>query len=111
MRHHHNMHYPNSLMHDYKSIRYEIEGHLALLTLNRPELLNAIDEEMHSDLLSVLLEIRGEPDIRAVLFAAAGKAFSAGGDLNELASIQSDLSKRTRMTTSGMLIIHALLDI
>jgi enoyl-CoA hydratase len=98
-------------MHDYKSIRYEIEGHLALLTLNRPELLNAIDDEMHNDLLAVLLEIRGEPDIRAVLFGAAGKAFSAGGDLNELASVQSDLSKRTRMCETGMRIIHALLDI
>jgi enoyl-CoA hydratase len=105
------MRQPNPPMHEYKSIRYDIEGHLALLTLNRPELLNAIDDEMHNDLLSVLLEIRGEPDVRAVLFGAAGKAFSAGGDLNELASVQSDLAKRTRMCETGLRIIHALLDI
>jgi enoyl-CoA hydratase len=98
-------------MHDYKSIRYEIDGHLALLTLNRPESLNAIDDDMHNELLSVLLQMRGEADIRAVLFASTGKAFSAGGDLNEVASLQSDLAKRTRMTETGLRIIHALLDI
>jgi enoyl-CoA hydratase len=98
-------------MHEYKSIRYEIEGQLARLTLNRPELLNAIDDEMHNDLLSVLLEIRGEPEIRAVLFGAEGKTFSAGGDLNEVASLQADIAKRTRMCETGLRIIHALLDI
>jgi enoyl-CoA hydratase len=98
-------------MHDYKSIRYEIDGHLALLTLNRPESLNAIDDDMHNELLSVLLQMRGEADIRAVLFASTGKAFSAGGDLNEVVSLQSDLAKRTRMTETGLRIIHALLDI
>jgi enoyl-CoA hydratase len=98
-------------MHDYKSIRYEIDGHLALLTLNRPEQLNAIDDDMHNELLSVLLEMRGEADVRAVLFASTGKAFSAGGDLNEVASLQSDLAKRTRMSETGLRIIHALLDI
>jgi enoyl-CoA hydratase len=98
-------------MHDYKSIRYEIEGQLARLTLNRPELLNAIDDEMHNDLLSVFLEIRGEPEIRAVLFGAEGKAFSAGGDLNEIVSLQGDVAKRTRMCETGMRIIHALIDI
>jgi enoyl-CoA hydratase len=98
-------------MHDYKSIRYEIEGQLARLTLNRPESLNAIDEEMHNDLLSVLLEIRGEPEIRAVLFGAEGKAFSAGGDLNEIVSLQGDIDKRMRTCETGMRIIHALIDI
>lgn len=66
---------------------------------------------MHNELLSVLLEMRGEADVRAVLFASTGKAFSAGGDLNEVASLQSDLAKRIRMSETGLRIIHALLDI
>src|SRR5258708_35931007 len=97
-------------MHEYKSIRYEIEGQLARLTLNRPELLNAIDDEMHNDLLSVLLEIRGEPEIRAELFGAEAKAFSAGGDLNEIASLQADIAMRTRMCNTELRILHPLLD-
>jgi enoyl-CoA hydratase len=98
-------------MHSYKSLRYEIEGHVARLTLNRPELLNAIDDEMHSDLLDALLRLRGETEVRSVLFAAEGKAFSAGGDLNEILTLQGDVAKRSRMCDTGQRIIHALIDI
>jgi enoyl-CoA hydratase len=98
-------------MHSYKSLRYEIEGHVALLTLNRPELLNAIDDEMHSDLLDALLRLRGETEVRSVLLAAAGKAFSAGGDLNEILTLQGDAGKRMRMCDTGQRIIHAIIDI
>ena len=95
----------------YKSLRYEIDGHIARLTLNRPDVLNAIDDEMHADLLEVLLGVRGEADVRAVVFAAEGKAFSAGGDLNEVLRLQADIAKRTRMCETGMRIINALIDI
>jgi enoyl-CoA hydratase len=98
-------------MHDTESIRRETDGHLALLTLNRPERLNAIDEGMHDELLAALLAIRGESDLRAVLLAAAGTAFSAGGDLNEVASLHGDPAKRARIGDAGMRLIHALLDI
>ena len=98
-------------MHNYKSLRYEVDGHLALLTLNRPEVLNAIDDDMHHDLLEVLLRIRGETNVRAVLFAAEGKAFSAGGDLDEVVTLQGDPQKRARMCDTGQRIIHALIDI
>jgi enoyl-CoA hydratase len=95
----------------YHSIRYEVEGHIAKLVLNRPELLNAIGEEMHADLLKALLEIRDNSTLRSVLFSAEGKAFSAGGDLNEVLTLQADTEKRNRMCEIGLRIIHALIDI
>ena len=98
-------------MHTYASLRLEMDGHVAGLTLNRPEVLNAIDEEMHADLLEALLHIRGQDEIRAVLFAGEGRAFSAGGDLNEVVSLQADVAKRTRFCETGQRIIHALLDL
>ena len=49
--------------------------------------------------------------MRSVLFAAEGKAFSAGGDLNEVLSLQADSAKRSRMCDTGQRIIHALIDI
>src|SRR5262245_27678683 len=98
-------------MHAYKSLRLEIDEYVAKLTLNRPESLNAIDEEMHADLLDALLGIRGEADIRAVLLRGEGKAFSAGGDLNEVVSLQADVAKRMRMCEIGQRIIQALIDI
>ena len=95
----------------YQSIRYEIEGHVARITLNRPDLLNAIDEEMHGELLDAVLAVRGEIDVRAVVLAATGKAFSAGGDLNEIVELQRDAAKRMRLCETGMRIIHGMLDI
>jgi len=98
-------------MHAYKCLRLEIEEYVAKLTLNRPESLNAIDEEMHADLLDALLHIRGLTDVRAVLFTGEGRAFSAGGDLNEVVSLQADVAKRMRMCEVGQRIIQALIDI
>jgi len=98
-------------MRTYKSLRLEVEGHVARLTLNRPEALNAIDEEMHVDLLDALLYLRGQQDIRVVLMAGEGRAFSAGGDLNEIVGLQADVAKRTRFCETGQRIIHALIDL
>jgi enoyl-CoA hydratase len=98
-------------MSNYKSLRYEVDGHLGLLTLNRPEKLNAIDDEMHEELLDAFLMIRGATKLRAVLMKAEGKAFSAGGDLDEILTLQADFHKRTRMCETGQRIIHALIDI
>lgn len=98
-------------MHSYKSLRLETEEHVARLTLNRPDALNAIDEEMHVDLLDALLHLRGQGDVRVVVLAGEGRAFSAGGDLNEIVSLQADVAKRTRFCETGQRIIHALIDL
>jgi len=95
----------------FQSIRYEAAGHVARITLNRPDLLNAIGEDMHAELLAALLAVRGEAEVRAVVLAAEGKAFSAGGDLNEVVSLQQDPAKRSRLCETGTRIIHALIDI
>jgi len=54
----------------------------ARLTLNRPEVGNALNDELAAQLIRALRELRDDADVRAVVLAAAGKAFSAGADLN-----------------------------
>ena len=98
-------------MNTFNNLRYEVDGHIAKLTLNRPDALNAIDEAMHSDLLAALLAIRSNTEIRAVLFAAEGRAFSAGGDLNEIVALQAEFELRMRMCETGLRLIYALIDI
>jgi enoyl-CoA hydratase len=67
---------------DYQHLRFErLEHGVLLMTLDRPERLNAAHEPMHSELARVWLDIRRDPEARAVVVTGAGSAFSAGGDL------------------------------
>ncbi len=54
------------------------------VTLNRPQVVNAIDEITRSDLRNVFGQIRLDPDIRAVILTGAGENFCAGGDIGSM---------------------------
>ncbi|WP_299406142.1 crotonase/enoyl-CoA hydratase family protein [uncultured Roseobacter sp.] len=65
-------------------ITYDKKGAIALLTLNRPEKLNALNYATNDQLLALLETIETDPSIRAVVLTGAGeRAFSAGGDIYE----------------------------
>jgi 2-(1,2-epoxy-1,2-dihydrophenyl)acetyl-CoA isomerase len=53
---------------------------IVTLTLNRPESLNAMNEAMMGELERVLIQLEGDPAVRAVVLTGAGRAFSSGGD-------------------------------
>lgn len=55
--------------------------HIAQLTLNRPESLNALDLDLARELSDRLLELSTDPTVHCVIITGAGKAFSAGGDI------------------------------
>jgi enoyl-CoA hydratase/carnithine racemase len=69
------------------------ENHVAEITLNRPEHLNALDSRMAEALDRALTALDADPAVRVVLIKGAGKAFCAGIDVNELAG-QSALEYR-----------------
>jgi len=70
----------------YETIQYEVEEHIATVTLNRPEVLNALNAVMFDELETVFTGIAVDKNIRAVLVTGAGgKAFAAGADIKELA--------------------------
>ena len=52
-----------------------------LITLNRPDVLNAAHEEMHAELAGVWADVSSDPDTKVAVVTGAGRAFSAGGDL------------------------------
>jgi methylglutaconyl-CoA hydratase len=57
---------------------------VAIVTLNRPEIRNALSDEMIEDLTRTFLELDADAEVRAVVLAGAGKAFCAGADLNAM---------------------------
>jgi enoyl-CoA hydratase/carnithine racemase len=69
----------------FEHIRYEVDGSIATVTLNRPEVLNAQTERMHSEIIQAADRWDADDGIRAVIFTGAGRAFSAGTDLSQSA--------------------------
>ncbi len=66
-----------------ESILYERRGPTARLTLNRPEKLNAMNAEMVQAIRANLARARGDDEVKIVVLAGAGRAFSAGFDIAE----------------------------
>ncbi|HTS98832.1 MAG TPA: enoyl-CoA hydratase-related protein [Streptosporangiaceae bacterium] len=69
------------LVHGYETINYYRRGGAAKIELNRPERLNAWNEQFSTDLLAALTACTEEPAVRAVLLTGAGRGFSSGADL------------------------------
>nr|WP_317200198.1 enoyl-CoA hydratase/isomerase family protein [uncultured Psychrobacter sp.] len=69
-------------MNNYKNLLVTTENYIATVTLNRPEIRNAFNDEMISELTAVFKQLGQSDEVRVITLAAAGKAFCAGADLN-----------------------------
>lgn len=69
----------------YKFLLYEVSQGIATITLNRPEIFNAFNEEMSLELQQAFKAITKAAEVRAVVLTGAGKAFCSGQDLKEVA--------------------------
>jgi enoyl-CoA hydratase len=65
-------------------VLFERRGAVALVTLNRPEVLNALDRALLEGLRDGVRALAGETDLRAVIVTGAGRAFAAGADIAEM---------------------------
>ena len=63
------------------TVRIDIDGHVATLTISRPEKLNALDLDMMKALADAADTVEANPTVRAAVLTGEGKGFSAGGDI------------------------------
>ena len=70
-------------MKDYETVKYRQDGSVALITLYRPDSLNAFNTAMRRDLTSALVRAASSAGIRAVVLTGEGRSFSAGADLKD----------------------------
>ena len=99
-------------------VRFEREGDVAFVTLDRPERLNAVSMAMRDALWGVLTALRDDPTVRCAVFSGAGgRAFSAGADITEFGSAPSLMDARAArqqrdlwgvMSTLGVPLIAAI---
>lgn len=66
----------------YETILYDVADHIATITLNRPEVMNAYKPQMKDELLDAFDRIDADDDVRAVIVTGSGRAFCAGADLS-----------------------------
>ncbi len=67
---------------DYTQIVYDVADHIATITLNRPEQLNAFTGTMMNEMIDAFDRIDADDDVRAVIVTGAGRGFCAGADLS-----------------------------
>lgn len=63
---------------------YDVKDHIATITLNRPEVLNAITLEIYAQLRDLFEELRYDDNVRVVVITGNGRAFCAGGDVHKI---------------------------
>ncbi len=93
------------------AIAFERRDRIALLTVNRPEVRNALNAESIAQLGERLREIEADPDLRAVILTGAGdKAFIAGADINELAhrTMHTELGARARLMRDTCALLETM---
>ena len=72
---------------NYETILTETRGKVALVTLNRPKALNALNAQMLDDLLAACKAFDADPSVGAIVLTGSEKAFAAGADVKEMASM------------------------
>ena len=82
------------------TVLYSRDGHVATITYNRPEALNAINGELRQDLNAAWVQFRDDQDAWVAIVTGAGRAFSAGADLRDNARPQGATHWETPSMTS-----------
>lgn len=104
-------------MPDEATVLYRLENGIARISLNRPEVLNAMDPEMLRQLASLLQRAKTDAAVKAVMITGAGEAFSAGADIAFLhhasaldvrALAQLAVSVNHEIETLGKIVVAAL---
>ncbi len=73
-------------MPEYELILYRSDpaASIARLTLNRHDRLNALNDQMQVEIAAAVAQADADPDVRVLIITGAGRAFCAGGDMNQL---------------------------
>jgi enoyl-CoA hydratase len=93
---------------EYQQLNFSPTGNIVEITLNQAGRLNAIDIHMHREIARAFNEARHLPDIRAIVFAANGKAFSAGGQFEEILADREHPERKSQMADDAQQLFTAV---
>ncbi len=95
---------------DYRHLLFERRDNgVVVITINRPEVMNATNARLHWELTQVWLTVDADPGARVALITGAGKAFSAGGDLDLVEEMAGNAAAAARtMREASDLVYHII---
>src|SRR5215216_6064583 len=92
-----------------RPVIYSVEGHVALVTLNRPEKRNALNDELVGGLKDALRDADAREEVRAVLLTGAGADFCSGADLSALRKISEGSVSDNLSDAESLMELFALI--
>jgi len=97
---------------EYKHLIFERrKDGVLLITINRPEVLNATNDRLHWELTQIWLTIDADPDTRVAVVTGAGRAFSAGGDLEMVEANATDPRRLARTIREASDIVYNMINL
>jgi enoyl-CoA hydratase/carnithine racemase len=90
-------------------IRVDADGPVRVVRLNRPEQLNAINDELHLGLTRLFTQLTADDDARVAVITGEGRAFSAGGDFDLLDRMANDRALRRDVIAEGRELVLNML--
>jgi len=96
----------------YELIKVDMDGKVAIITLNRPESLNAINAQLHTELEDIFADVAQDDDVNVVVLTGAGRAFCSGGDVKGMDARQFGDPIRSRVPLRyAKRLIHNLIEV
>jgi len=81
-------------MPEFEYLTYRVEDGMGIVTISRPQALNALNQDLLIELASVCEVITQDPEVKVAIFTGEGKAFVAGADIGQIASLQDVFAAR-----------------
>jgi enoyl-CoA hydratase len=79
---------------EYEILKHEIQNGIAIVTINRPQAMNALNSRFFAEMDNLLNEFENRNDIRVMILTGEGKAFAAGADIAEMVNMNSEQGKQ-----------------
>ena len=96
---------------DYRNLRFARREHgVLLITIDRPETLNATDAILHGELARVWRDVARDQDCSVAVITGAGRAFSAGGDLELVERLSGDYRAVAAMASEAAELVESMVD-
>src|SRR5690242_1218595 len=96
---------------DFDFVRVDADGPIRTVTLDNPDQMNAFSDAMHDEFAALWSRMAVDRDARAVVLTGAGKAFSAGGSIEEFEYYRTDFAARRKTLRNARRLVDDMLNL